>query len=538
MFATIRWRLAASYALLVLLSVTLMGALALTIVQRYVASQERDSLQRNAEAVAAQADGFMDPQLRRVALEQLAFTSAFLGDARVRILDAEGTVIADSGDPGLPDEFLWLVPSALEELREEINPNRGGSVPLIFPLPSFARGGSPRDLMPLLRDLPFGSSFLFARRVLTPWGRRFVFEQGLSGELQGGASPPLPRTYVTTSVAIGPAGFPRGTVELSGPLSLSGETLRPLRSAVLFSGLGALAIALAVGLLFGRTISDPLHNLAGAARRMGEGDLGARAAAGRKDEIGELASQFNGMAESLERSFRDLRAERDSLKRFVADASHELRTPITALVTFNELLQGSAAGDDAARREFLRESQVQLGRLQWITTNLLDLSRLDAGIAALSLASHYAGEMVESIAAGSRARARERDVTMVVEQPRPDFLLACDRNWMEIALSNLVSNAVKFVHAGGTVTIGASAAGGRARFVIRDDGPGIAPEDLPRVFERFYRGRNADAEGAGLGLAIVQSVAHAHAGGIDVQSAPGTGSTFTLEIPLSAAAPA
>ena len=169
MFATIRWRLAASYGLLVLLSVTLMGALALYIVQRYVAAQERDSLQRNAEAVAAQAEAFLAPQQRRIALEQLAFASAFLGDARVRILDASGGVLADSGDPGLPDEFLWLVPSPLEERREEIGPRGESDAPVIIPLPSFARNGrsvSPREIMPLLRDLPFGSSMVFARRVL------------------------------------------------------------------------------------------------------------------------------------------------------------------------------------------------------------------------------------------------------------------------------------------------------------------------------------------------------------------------------------
>jgi signal transduction histidine kinase len=512
-----------------------MGALALYIVQRYVVAQERDSLQRNAEQVAARAEAFLDPQQRRVALEQLAFASAFLGDARVRIMDAGGVVLADSGDPGLPDEFLWLVPSPLEERREEIGPRGGSDAPVIIPLPSFARNGrdvSPREIMPLLRDLPFGSSLVFARRVLTPWGRRFVFEEGPSPDLSGSGSPSLPRTYVTTSVAVGAPGSPLGTVELSGPLSLSGETLRPLRNAVLLSGLGSLVIALAVGFLFGRTISDPLHSLARTARRMGEGDLGARAAVGRRDEIGELGRQINGMAESLEKSFRELRSERDSLKRFVADASHELRTPITALATFNELLQGSASGDEAARGEFLRESQAQLGKLQWITTNLLDLSRLDAGIAALSVAGHPAGDLLERAAAAARPRAKEKGVTLRVERPEPEFTATCDANWMEIALSNLLTNGVKFLPPGGTVTIGAAAADGMARFVVRDDGPGIPADELPRIFERFYRGRNAGSDGAGLGLAIVQSVANAHAGRIDVQSAPGAGSTFTLEIPL------
>jgi signal transduction histidine kinase len=540
LFSSIRWRLAASYALLILLSVTLMAALALYIVQRYVERQEGDALKGNAVAVAAQAQRFLEPTVRRIALQELASTAAFLGDARVRILGADRGVIADSGAPARSDEFLWLIPSGLAEIDSE----RSGSFPFILPLPPRGRppgaaGGpqplGPRELMPLLRDLPLGTSHLYAHRMLTPWGRRFVFEDNdLLSQPPGGRAAP-PRHFVSTTVPVGPPGNPFAFVEVSSPLSLGGEALRPVRSAVALSGLGSLAIAIAVGLLIGRTISDPLRSLAGTARRMAQGDLTARAAGGRRDEIGQLARQFNGMAESLEGSFRDLRSERDSLKRFVADASHELRTPITALATFNELLQGSAAEDPAARSEFLRESQVQLARLQWITANLLDLSRLDAGIAGLSLGRHAAADILEAALAGHRASAREKDIALSVAPVDPGLEVSCDRNRVEMALSNLVANAVKFTPVGGSVSVQAEARDGRAIFSVQDSGPGIATEDLPMIFERFYRGRGAGSDGAGLGLAIVQSVARAHGGTVSVQSTPGSGSTFTLEIPLAAA---
>jgi HAMP domain-containing protein len=404
---SIRWKLAGSYALVILLSITLMGSLSIYIVQRYMQGKEGEYLRANAQAVAELAGRFLDPQVRRIALEDLASASAFLGDARVRILASDGTVLADSGDPGLPDEFLWLIPSALAETY----PERGVSVPLIIPMPSRSpdrRGMRPRDLMPLLRELPLGTSHVYARRMLTPWGRRFVFENEESSPVGPGESPPPPRQIISISVPVSSPGGSIGQVEMSSPLNLGGEVLGPLQNAVLFSGLGALAIAVAVGLFIGRTITEPLANLAGTARRMADGDLTARARAERKDEIGELSRQFNGMAENLEKSFHDLRAERDSLKRFVADASHELRTPITALATFNELLQGSAAEDPAARVEFLRESQKQLLRLQWITANLLDLSRLDAGIAGISLGPHPAADIVEASMAGFHARAKEK----------------------------------------------------------------------------------------------------------------------------------
>ena len=536
MFRSIRWRLAASYALLILLSVTLMGALALSIVQSYVGGQESAYLRANAREIADLAQRFLEPQVRRIALEELASTSAFLGDARVRILDPDRGVIADSGDPGLPDDFLWLIPSGLSEFRGEFPEDRGESLPIIIPMPRRPRGMRmmrPRELMPLLRDLPLGTSFVFARRVPTPWGRRFVFEN-VPGSPAPGAEPLTTRQVLSTTLPVGPPDAPLGWVEMSSPLSLSKQALGPMRNAIFLSGIGALVVAVIAGFLIGRTITDPLRSLAGTARRMAGGDLAARAGAARRDEIGDLARQFNGMAESLEASFRDLRAERDSLKRFVADASHELRTPITALATFNELLQGSAADDPAARQEFLRESQGQLSRLQWITSNLLDLSRLDAGIAGLSPGRHAAAEIVESAVAVSRAAARQKNVNLEVRDADPSLVVVCDGQRVQIALANLVANAVKFVPPGGAVSVAISTGGGRVRFTVQDNGPGISPEEQLLIFDRFYRGKGASGEGAGLGLSIARSIANAHGGNVSVESTPGFGSVFTMEIPSGA----
>jgi signal transduction histidine kinase len=527
---SLRWKLAGSYALLILLSVTLMGALALYFVQRYVASQEGDYLQANAKVVAQQAQRFIRPQLRHVALQNLAFTAAFLGDSRVRILAADHTVYADSGDPARSDEFLWLIPSGLAEIETRPHP----SAPFIFPMPQGAVSSrSPRELLPMFRDLPLGTSHMFARRMSSPWGRRFVFEQS---ENNPAANSPAPEHthLLTVTLPVGNARSPVGFVEMSTPLSLSSEAIGTMRNAVLYSGLGSLLIAVAFGLLMGKALSDPLRALATTARKMSDGDLAARAAVGRRDEIGALAGQFNTMATNLETSFSDLRAERDALKRFIADASHELRTPVTALATFNELLQGSASSDASARMEFLQESQTQIAKLHWITANLLDLSRLDAGIASLAIASEDAADMIQSAASGIRARARDKGITLEVEKPPTSLTLACDRIRVEMALTNLMGNAVKFTDAGGTVRVSVSRDGSLAVFTVSDTGRGIDPEDIPLVFDRFYRGRGAHAEGAGLGLAIVRSIARAHGGSIAVESEPGKGSRFSLRIPVAA----
>jgi signal transduction histidine kinase len=237
------------------------------------------------------------------------------------------------------------------------------------------------------------------------------------------------------------------------------------------------------------------------------------------------------MAERLEASFSELAAERDALRRFIADASHELRTPITALKNFNDLLQGAAAEDPAARAEFLTESQVQLERLEWITRNLLDLSRLDAGLVDLDLADHDVGELLDAAASAFKPLAQDIGITFSIQPPTPPVELRCDRARIELALSNLLDNAFKYTPPGGQVGIGAEPKGEVVQLWVRDSGPGIAPEDLSRIFERFYRGRNNHTEGSGLGLAIVQSVAQAHGGQVSVQSEPGTGSLFVIELP-------
>ena len=160
MFRSVRFRLTASYAALALLGVTMMGVLAVVFVRDHVMRQERDYLGANAAAVARQAGAFLAPSLRRVALQDLAQASAFLGNARVRVLAADRTVLADSGDPAAPDEFLWLVPSGLAEADERSRP----AAPLIIPLPSEE---DPADttglygLMPFLRDLPLGTTRLY-----------------------------------------------------------------------------------------------------------------------------------------------------------------------------------------------------------------------------------------------------------------------------------------------------------------------------------------------------------------------------------------
>lgn len=545
MFRSIRWRLVASYMLITLLTVSLVGVLTLSLVRREIAQQETAHLRANAQAIASQATSLMQPMVRHAELAELTRTAAFFANARVRILDSQRRVLADSGLGGDVDEFLWIEPAI--RLHFELDDRLFPSGPVIMAMPhgeSFVIPGLHGNRYTLPDTLPPDTEITVVRRIGGPWGDRVIFSTMPYGDLPAiptiraddirgsPAAEETPRSEQVITAPIGPPARPLGYVELSNSPDFGAESLATTSRALLLAALGATVMAVVIGLLVSRGLTAPLSNLTSVASRMSGGDLSARAQVSGKDEIGQLARQFNHMADRLETSFTELAAERDALRRFVADASHELRTPITALKTFNELLQGPAANEPSTRAEFLDESQIQLNRLEHITHNLLDLSRLDAGLVNLELDDHPVEELIETAIATFRNLAGEKGISLSVQEPIPQVKLRCDRARMESALCNLLDNAIKFTPSGGNVDIGAEQAEETLRLWVSDDGPGVSPDDLPHIFERFYRGHASPAEGSGLGLAIVQSVVQAHDGCVTVESQLDEGSRFVIELPL------
>jgi signal transduction histidine kinase len=263
---------------------------------------------------------------------------------------------------------------------------------------------------------------------------------------------------------------------------------------------------------------------------MASGDLSVRARVGGRDEISQLAQSVNEMAGRLETNFELLETERDSLRQFIQDASHELRTPITALRNFNELLLSGAAENPATRQEFLGESQTQLERLSWMAESLLSLSRLDASLMPLELENLPAERLLRAAAAPFLALAAKDRVHLSVLEPENLTVLG-DRRLLEMALANLIENSLKFSPAGSEIEIGARAEDSQVLLWVRDNGPGIEQQDLPHVFDRFYRGGNAGTSGSGLGLALVRSIARAHGGEAEVESETGVGTQVTLRLP-------
>ncbi len=230
---------------------------------------------------------------------------------------------------------------------------------------------------------------------------------------------------------------------------------------------------------------------------------------------------------------------------FVANASHELRTPLAALSGFIDTLQGPARDDPAARARFLSIMQAQANRMARLIDDLLSLSRIELNAHVRPDRQVDLIAIIRQVADSLQTLARDRKVEVVTTAPAGPLLVPGDRDELIRVFENLVENALKYAASGKRVDIelaqGPGTAGRQeARVVVRDYGPGIAPEHLPRLTERFYRVDVAESRaqgGTGLGLALVKHILNRHGGRLTIESVPGQGATFTTHLPLAAAAP-
>ena len=332
--------------------------------------------------------------------------------------------------------------------------------------------------------------------------------------------------------------YPYGMrLTLAGPYSSRASTIANVTGLLLVVGTFGIGVAVFVAALLSMRFASPLRRLTAASRQLADGDLSGRVpaveASEGSTEIADLSRQFNRMADRLEELVAITRRDRDRSRDFLADVSHELRTPIAALRTFNELLQDRAGEDPATRAEFLEASREQLGRLDWLAQNLLELSKLDSGLVLLELHSSDLRVTVESAVGQSRMAAERRGVSLDLDLPAAPVPVVHDSHRIAQVVTNLVGNAVKFSPRGGAVRVGLAATADSASIEVTDTGIGIDSSELPHIFERFYRGSRSDARssGSGLGLSIVKSIVDLHHGRISVASRVGAGSRFEVLLP-------
>jgi signal transduction histidine kinase len=327
-------------------------------------------------------------------------------------------------------------------------------------------------------------------------------------------------------------------VSLSGPYTTRHDIITNVIGFLLIASIGALLLAIIVSFVLARRFTKPLRRLTDAARAMAEGDLSRRVPADRAraggEEIAELSRQFNAMADQVEETMEVIRRDRDISREFLADVSHELRTPLAALRTFNELLQEKAGNDVAARTEFLEASAQQIERLDWLAQNLLELSKLDSGLIRLDLRPDDLRATIESAVEQAQVSARRRGLNLTAEMPGMPVSTRHDPQRLGQVLTNLIGNAMKFTPRGGSVRVTLAPYLRGARINVIDTGVGIGPEELPHIFDRFYRGSRANearGSGSGLGLAIVRSIVDMHGGRVMVESRVGSGTTFSVTLP-------
>jgi two-component system OmpR family sensor kinase len=321
-----------------------------------------------------------------------------------------------------------------------------------------------------------------------------------------------------------------GVLELASSLELTESVEARLRAFLAAGTALALLVATGLSLRATRSALRPLDQVIQAARRIGAGQFDVRLRLHRRDEIGELAEAFDSM---LDRLAAALIAQR----RFVADAAHELRTPLTALGGMIDMLEiGAHRGDPAKISRILDTMSREVQRLGRLVADLLTLSRLDSD-QPLRFGEVELAPLVSEVAQQTRLLAKGQTIDLVIDAS-PTVRGDADR--LRQVLINLASNALAHTPPDGQITFRVGQRDGRAQLAVSDTGSGIAPELLPRVMDRFSRGDDSRARstgGAGLGLAIVHGIVEAHHGTIALESEVGRGTTVTVEMPATGAAP-
>ena len=462
---SLRYRLALTYAGMALLTALILGGILLGVLGSYYRNAEEAYLRAGAEMIANESLPLGD----QTALSDWALSAALTTDTRVRVYDAGGALLTDSGSP------LALDADAL--LGSHMGEGRGHG----------DRMGMPNPLGGGLFGSSGGSR---SDRTLN------MFISGGGGE------------YVQISEA---------------PVSGSAALVSAAQAWALAATL-AVALAALAGYLVSRRISRPVVALTAASDRMAEGDLTARAPVVGADEVGRLSESFNTMAARIETTV-------SALRRFIADASHEIGTPLTALQADLELAQRAATTAD--ERRLVGRSLEQAQRLEALSAGLLELSRLEATSPLAQVAGADAVAVAHAAADAVASRAEQAGVELIVNIAAGQIPVATGTAELQAVLGNLLDNAIKFTSEGGAVTLSVQTEGNSVVITVGDTGVGIPAEEQAQVFSRFHRARNVAAyPGSGLGLAIVKAAVERGGGSVSFVSSA-AGSEFRVSLPLA-----
>jgi heavy metal sensor kinase len=325
-------------------------------------------------------------------------------------------------------------------------------------------------------------------------------------------------------------GFPispqSGTLIIARSIKQIDQALHGLVRTFIIAVPLALALAAGGGIFLARRALKPVDKIAQTAQKIGEADLSQRINVNTKDELGRLAATLNEMIGRLEKAFK-------RQKQFTSDASHELRTPLAVIEAESTLaLQKERPPSDY--RQSLEIVSRETRQMSSLIDQLLTLARADAGKEQWNFAEVDLGRLITNLSIDTEILCQEKGLSFQLGQTQ-DLVVKGDEARLRELFMNLLDNAIRYTSAPGTVSLSLRREGQMAVVSITDTGIGIPPEDIPFIFERFYRvdkSRSRAEGGIGLGLAICQHIAEAHGGKIEVESQMGTGSTFSVWLPL------
>lgn len=484
---SIRWQLTFSFAILALLTALVLGAGLLLVVQEDFAAREHTYLEEQARLfVPTLHDVMVHQPGDHDTLNRLMTGLSTASDVRLRIYDTEGNLLIDSGVPS-------RIPFSLDTM----------TTTAALPPPSTDVVPTPLPQTPPAIEL--APEQTFAEPPVSP---HLISDASRSGQEFWHE---IPGEDGVTAMA---------HLQLSHGPAYEDELVSSVLQAWGISAVVSVVAAGGLGLLISRRLSAPIICLTDATSRMHQGELDARADVKRSDEVGQLATTFNAMAARIE-------AVVYGLRRFVADAAHELHTPLTALRTSLELALESPTRAD------LQRALRQVDRLQVLTDDLLDLSRLDATTDSINLVPTNLSQMLRQIAERYASRAEQKGIHFDLKLPSAPIIQAVEPSHFARALSNLLDNALKFTPSGGEVRLQAGQGDRLLIISVQDTGPGVSAHDLPYLFDRFRRGANAvNVPGSGLGLAIVKAIVKQHGGTVQAHLTH-PGMRFDIWLPRS-----
>lgn len=312
------------------------------------------------------------------------------------------------------------------------------------------------------------------------------------------------------------------------PASSGADVYKDIRQRLFFGGFVGLLTAIVAALVLWASLFRPLGKVTGGIRAVARGDFGQRVPVSGTNEVRALATDVNRMADSVQASQRALRD-------FLANVSHELKTPLTSIRGFSQAMLDGTLDTPEERARAARVIDAESARLLHLVGELLDLSRIESGQQAMAMADVRVTELLGHVRDVFDGRAADTQVALEIDASS-DAVVAADFDRIEQVLGNLIDNAFRHTPAGKRVRVGVrGGTRGFAELYVQDEGDGVAAADLPHVFERFYRSKDeASGSGTGLGLAIAREIVRAHGGEMRVESADGEGATFAFTLPLGA----